>query len=510
MGLILKEQKPREEKQNISNNYKARYAELAKPMGGSIALVVYYLLGGINDDPDINIKLSNIIATFMCWVLGEEIIHRICVYFNLYTKPNSKNPLYRNLKTLSSLGASLGIIIASLSTSLANQKLSIPLYSMLMGSIIGLFAFIIQHVAGDESSFHDEAQLGTEGWSKYAKTALVLGSSLGQLLGGIISYTQNSDAITTMGNITLYSAIASVVSFFAVMIGVPLINHLTRNKNEPKASGILVTDDRDIFNNNYVRSGLTLGVALGTILGAFLGPVLISGLSIEVAIAIGASACSIICGVGLGFYGQNLTVYFEKCWGISRSTENSWSYAARSTSYFCSYLGIAVAYALCPGAALMQSTVIGSAIASLIGWFSGLFITWLARQIEPDETRMKAVTLPWTQRISSGTTKGAIIGAVAGLAISFLVGGPFSLAGWCVLLSALGGIIGGIKNTVSDPVFYELASKATSLVFEGTCQTKSNLHSSNSNQVVNRYSFFSRVESNVHDSQAVNTSHLRR
>ncbi|WP_298623785.1 hypothetical protein [uncultured Legionella sp.] len=514
MGLILKEEKNSSEKElniksNITDNYKARYVELAKPMGGAIALAIYYLLGDVNDDPDIKIKWSNAIAPFICWILGEQISHRICVYFNLYTRPDSKNPLYRNLKTLSSLGSALGVIIASLSTSLAERKLSISLYSMLMATIMGLFAFIIQQCGGDYSLWQDEAQLGTEGWSKYAKTALVLGASTGQLLGGITSYLNSNDAATSMGQITLYSAIASVISFFAVIVLVPLINYLTRNKNEEKAKGILMTDDRDLFNNNYVRSGLTLGTALGTILGGLLGPTIGSGLNVEVAIAISASACSIIGGIGLGFYGQNLTTYFEKYWGVSRSTENSWSYAARSSSYFFSYVGIVAAYTLCPGAALTYSTIIGSALASLLGWFTGLFIIWLARQIEPDETKMSATTLPWTQRVSSGTTTGAIIGTFAGLAVSFLVGGPFTLIGWCVLLSALGGIIGGIKNIITDPVFYQLMGKVTSLFCDVSNQSKPNQPSFNANQTVNRYSFFSYETNNTHDSEIINSSQLR-
>ncbi len=506
MGLILKLKQSVEEN-DINNNYKARYVELAKPAGGSIALVIYSLLGGINIDPDVKIKLSNIIATFICWISGEQIIHRMCIYFNLYEKPNAKNPLYRNLKTLSSLGTSIGTAIASLSTSLANRKLSISLYSMLMGFLIGISAFIVQQIAGEEFFLQDDAQLGTEGWTKYGKTALVMGASIGQLLGGIISFTQNSDIPTSMEQITLYSAIASVVSFFVVVFAVPLINHLTRNKNEKTSRGILVTEDRDAFNNNYVRTGITLGMAIGTILGAFLGSVIIPGLNTEVAIAIGASAFSIFAGISLGCYGQSMTSYFESFWGVSRNTQNSWSYATRSTSYYFSYIGIAVAYALCPGAALMHSAVIGSAVSSLIGWFAGLFIIWLARQIEPEETRFNATTLPWTQRISSGATKGAILGALCGLAISFLVGGPLGLAGWCVLIGALGGIIGGIKNTISDPVFYELTNKATSLFFDARKDTKKAL---NSNPILNRYSFFSNEINNDSNSELFNSDHIPR
>jgi hypothetical protein len=521
MGLVLKEKKAMEKQFNIYSNYKARYVELAKPMTGTIALIIYYVLEDIDGDPNMKLNLSNTIATFICWLLGEQLLHRICVYFDLYTKPNAKNPLYRNLKTLASLGSSLGVIFASLNSTLSNRKLSISLHSMLMGSMIGLLALLIHQY--DSSLLQDEesidAQVGTEGWSKYAKTALVLGASAGQFFGGIISYLHDCDSLTSTSNITLYSALASVATFFAVMTFVPLINYLTRNKNEKTARGILVTDDRSLFNNNYVRAGLTLGVAMGTILGGIWGPVLIPGLSAEVAIALGASFLSIIAGIGLGFYGQKLSSYFEISWGVSSTTENSWSYAARSTANFFSYLGIALAYALCPAATLMHTALIGSAIGSLIGWFAGLFIMCLARKIEPDEAAMNAATLPWTQRIAIGTTRGTIIGAVAGLALGFVAGGPFTLVGWSVFLGTLGGIIGGIHDIVADPIFYKSMDKAKHLVkrsapslFFFTAKPEDNLHplvqpstESNSNQIPNRYTLFSEDKSKFNVPQEINT-----
>ncbi|USQ15341.1 hypothetical protein J2N86_15380 (plasmid) [Legionella lytica] len=482
MGLVLKE----------TANYQARYVELAKPMTGAIAIAIYYALEDIDGDSSMKLNLSNTIATFICWVLGEQLIHRICMHFDLYTKPNSKNPLYRNLKTLASLGSSLGIIFASLNSSLSNRKLSISLHSMLMGSMIGLFAFILHHYDGslpqEEESI--DAQMGAEGWSKYAKTALVLGASMGQFIGGLSSYLDDCDTLTSTSNITLYSAIAAVATFFAVMAFVPLINYMTRNKEEEKARGILVTEDRSLFNNNYVRSGLTLGVALGTVLGGLLGPALIPGLSVEIAIALGASALSIIAGLGLGFYGQKVSSYFEMSWGVSCSTENSWSYAARSTANFFSYIGIVLAYTFCPGAGLIHAALIGSALGSLVGWFAGLFIMCLARKIEPDERTMSADTLPWTQRIAVGTGRGTIIGAVVGLALGFVVGAPFTLVGWSVFLGALGGIIGGIHDIVAEPVFYKSMDKAKNVV----------RHSLSS------YSFFSGDKTRIHVHQEVNIS----
>ncbi|MFJ1269347.1 hypothetical protein ACD661_12335 [Legionella lytica] len=508
MGLVLKE----------TANYQARYVELAKPMTGAIAIALYYVLEDIDGDPSMKLSMSNTIATFICWVLGEQLIHRICMHFDLYTKPNAKNPLYRNLKTLASLGSSLGIIFASLNHSLSNRKLSFSLHSMLMGSMIGLFAFIIHHYESnlEQDAESLDAQMGTEGWSKYAKTALVLGTSLGQFIGGLVSYLDDCDTLTSTSNITLYSAIAAVATFFAVMACVPLINYLTRNKEEDKARGILVSEDRSLFNNNYVRCGLTLGMALGTVLGGLLGPALLPGLSAEIAIALGASSLSIIAGLGLGFCGQTISSYFEKSWGVSSTTENSWSYAARSTANFFSYIGIVLAYAFCPGAALVHCVLLGSALGSLVGWFAGLLIICLARKIEPDEKAMSADTLPWTQRIAVGTGRGTIIGAVIGLTLGFMVGGPFTLVGWSVLLGAVGAIIGGIHDIVAEPVFYKSMDKAkqlikrsaSSLFFPPENKTHALEYSStksHSHQVPNRHTLFFENKPKFIISQSIST-----
>lgn len=121
-----------------------------------------------------------------------------------------------------------------------------------------------------------------------------------------------------------------------------------------------------------------------------------------------------------------------------------------------------------PGSALIHATVIASAVGSLIGWFAGLFITYLARKIEPDEATMNATTLPWTQRITTGTTRGTIIGAVVGLALGCVVGGPFNLVGWGIFIGTLGGIIGGINNIICDPVFYKSMDKAKHQVKHST------------------------------------------
>lgn len=504
MSTIEKQQT--EDQQYEINNYKSRYAELTKPMAGALATAIYSILGDIESDSSIKMNISTTIATFACWIVGEHLVHRFCVYFNLYTKPNAKNPLYRNFKTLSSLGVTLGVIAAALSTSLSDRKLGTFLYSALIGSVLGLFALILRRY-GSSASLADEdtnidAQMGTEGWSKYTKTALVFGAAIGQLLGGILSYTQSSDALSSWANISLYGAVGSALSFAAVTLFVPLINYLTRNKNDPLARGILVSSNRDVFNNNYVRAGMTLGAAVGTIVGGLLGPVILPGLSITAAIAMGASVFSLISGIGLGFYGHKLALYFAKSWGVQCNTDNGWSYAARSSAHFFSFLGITLTCIFCPATALMHTVVIGSAIASVVGWFSGLFIIALARKMEPDETKVKATTLPWTQRISAGASRGAIIGALLGIALGCVAGGPLGIIGSSIFFSSLGGVIAGIKALFSDPVFYKYTNtikyNISSSIHPASTSTYC-VSQVTSSQSTNRYRLFSLKDSPQQD-----------
>ena len=403
------------------------------------------------------------VSNFIGWVVGEHVIHRLCIYFNLYTETKSKNPLFRNVKTLASLGGSLGVSFAILGVSSTDLKVVISIYSASASFIVGLSAFVFRGyqqslpvIPGDQHSI--DAQVGTEGWSKYTKLAFIFGTSIGQSIGGYVSYVAGCDGVTSWANITFYGAIAATTSFFSALILVPVVNYLTRDNHE-KARGILVTNNKDIFNNSYIRSGMTLGMALGTILGGLLGPVIIVGLNTSVGIAVGAGVFSIISGITLGVYGYQLSLYLQEHWGVPVDTDNSWSYASRNTAYVFSFIGSALACVLCPGAGLLQSVTIGSAIASVVGWFAGFGVIWKARQLESDEEKTKTA-LPWTQRISAGANRGSTIGAFAGLMLVFCFGELSCLMGWILLASALGGISGGVKDGIAESVAKSLIWKS--------------------------------------------------
>ncbi len=446
--------------------YSVRYVELTRPIAGAFLGGIDYELAQFTNLTNSNLILvGNTIGNCIAWLVGEQIIHRLCVYFTLYTETNSKNPLFRNFKTLASLGVSLGTICATLSTTSMDLKIAITIYSASASFILGLSAFVFRWYRQSlpllpENKKNTDAQVGTEGWSKYSKIALVFGASIGQSIGAYLSYVGGCDATTSWGNITIYGAIAATISFFVAVILVPIVNYLTRDQADETARGIWVTNNREIFNTNYIRTGMTLGVAIGTILGGLLGPALFSGLSASLGIAIGAGFFSIISGLGLGLYGYKLSLYLQKNWGLSVNSDNSWSYASRNTSYVFGFIGSAVACILCPGAALLQSAAIGSSISGLVGWFAGLGVIWKARQVEPDEEKTKATGLPWTQRIAIGASRGSTIGAFVGLILGLCSGGSLGLVGWISLASALGGISGSIIEGTADPVAQNLISKA--------------------------------------------------
>jgi len=454
------------ENTNLSfQNYKIRYIELSRPIAGAVLGVINYELVKATDLNDSSvIMVGNSIANFGAWVLGEKIIHPICVSSNWYIESKSKNPLYRNFKTLASIGTSIGTIFSIIISSQKNLKLNTAAYSAFAGFILGISAFIYrmfrqlwQERYGHQDNIDE--QVGVEGWSKYTKVALTFGTLLGQGIGGYISFVNGCDDINSWSKINLYGSLASVISFISIALVVPIVNYLTRNKNDLSSRGILVTNDVELFNANYVRSGMTLGTSIGTILGGLIGPAIITGLNPAIGIAVGAGVFAILNGLLLGVYGYGITLYLRHNWGVHVNTDNSWSYATRNASYVFGFIGTLIACILFPGASLLQTVTFGSAIASLIGWFVGLGVLWTARFVEPNEQKMHPKELPWTQRVSMGANRGAIIGSFVGLFFSLCVGGPLGLVGWVTFCGALLAVLGSITEGLADPVARRIIGK---------------------------------------------------
>lgn len=367
-------------------------------------------------------------------------------------------------------------------------------------------------------------KLGNEGWSKYGKTFLVYGLSLGQIIGVIYACFVPVNMLASMA---IFGGITALVTFVGSLALIPLINWLT--------NGALTTKSRDKFRNNYIRTGMTLGLAVGSVLGFIIGS-LVPGLGIVVGMAIFSAAFSIILGAAIGASGYQLSEKIHGKWrniepceilksnikpkednlgqlsmtanmgyvrfrnrlyyvnrlkkkvtaieGLSDAeirefdrrleparqrilapdelsiagnlsgyvhfdTGNSFCYASRGLAYFFAYIGTIVGLFLPVPGGMFVGAALGAAIGSMVGWFAGLLVVEEARRISPNEEK---TNLPWTQRLATGSSAFAVIGAGIGFGLGFLGGGPAGAVFGMMLGLAIGGIVGGIGGILFDKV----------------------------------------------------------
>ncbi len=151
------------------------------------------------------------------------------------TGRTSTNPLYRNFKTLANFGWQVGATISNfLGIEDPNKrKLISSILSDICCFVIGLFAIpywlIREKVFKIEAnSRHKYAVTGSEGWSKYARTALAFGISVGQAVGGFFaSIVGTASSSMVSFSISFWGGIVGVASFIVGLIAVPLINWAT-------------------------------------------------------------------------------------------------------------------------------------------------------------------------------------------------------------------------------------------------------------------------------------------
>lgn len=436
-------------------NFASRWLENGRFLGG---LSQAALLASQKDHVDLSdstevnyeIQMGGVIGNSSGFLMGL-ILHWLVK--GKYQKKKSYNPLYRNFKTLASFGFSVGMAVAkTLPISSSAQNFVGAILADISSLVCGLFAIpywlFRQYVLKTpEAKRNLYARTGKEGWSKYGKTCLVYGASLGQVAGAIYSQVKRTNIMASMA---IGSGIASIGSFLLGITLIPLINKL--------CSKILVSDSKDSFRNNYIRSGMTLGTAIGSAVGFLLGTVLLPGLGSTAGMLLGAAIGSMVGGVTLGVSGRRISQSVNTKWKISDDTDNSWDYATRSTSFLCAFLGSAIGFFLpIPGGALVGAAL-GGAIAGAIGWAAGFGVIHTARKINPIEP--KSTTLPWTQRMASGSGIGSLIGSVLGFVLG-MAGGPLgAIAG-----AALGGAIGGFIGGVCGVLYEKKARRSLSQVF---------------------------------------------
>ena len=413
-------------------NFFGRWIEIARFLGGLPAALVAFLTP--SEGADYDTQFEGMVDKIGGVAIGTALHF---TFKGRYKKVRSLNPLYRNFKTLATAGTELGLLVSDFRV--LPQILATAVFALGMGILAIPYWLYREYVLKTPLHLRNKHyKTGIEGWSKYAKTFLVFGMYVGEVIGTVMAFVVRGDYVR---NIAVFGAIGSLITFAVGIVAVPLIN---------KFFGDVLITQKDVFRNNYVRSGITLGIALGSAIGFFIFPVL----GPAVGMAIGAAFGSVVGGVLLGGFGYRITKYAQKNWHVKEDTDNSWDYATRNSSYLFGFLGAAVGFLFIPvpGGALMAAAI-GSAVASAIGWGIGLYVIRQARRTSPEE--QKATTLPWTQRIANGSMIGSMIGVTLGFCIGLAFGPGGAIMGATLGFSA-GAMIGGLGYGLYDRKAREL------------------------------------------------------
>ncbi len=425
--------------QNVLQNYDTRMKVDLPRLTGTPAQIAFDQSHPLNlsrstmdDETQIGMAIGygvGIIGGWLLSLLGKR--------FNWFkSKKGTLNPLYRAFKSLACAGLIFGMLIANLLPLPQNgKKLLIPVIADIGCIVFGIFAipyWLIRHyvLKIDPETNDTYSKLGPDGWSKYTKMFLVWGTSLGQIMGYFYSQLARAPLTTSMN---IVGGIAGSAAFFLALILVPTINKISEVLGYGKILH-LNDDKKNLFSNNYVRSGITFGAAIGFALG---GP-------------LGSAIGSVIGGMFLGLTGYKITSYIQQKWlSATPDTENRWDYPTRTTSFAGASIGCLIGFFLpIPGGALL-----GSAIGGALGWFVGFPVIKIARKIQPEEE--KSTSLPWSQRVATEVNRFAMIGMIVGAVIGLILGGP----GGAVAGGTLGGAIGGVIGTLRG-VFYGKEARA--------------------------------------------------
>jgi len=493
----------------------------------------------------------------------------------------STNPLYRACKTWSAAGARAGAVLSVLiGPDNPNKRRIISfIFADIFCILFGFFG-VLYFVVRDKilkipaNTKHQYDLTGLEGWSKYAKTALTFGTAVGQGVGGLIIAIANaaSSSLATVSSfsISFWGGVIGLGSFVASLIFIPVINWVS-SKFTKDGKGILTSENKNKFRNNYTRSGLTLGAGIGAGLGLAVGSWFFG---LVMAATVFSALGAVIGGIALSVYGYKIhrelhgrlppwnsgrcdlrvmeaaptantefpgkhsafilvqpntdlaptALYFvdrtggkpvitqfvtsspttgqalfragetlasflaalypepndldyheiinlkpaqlKQAISITGHTEsdnkedieNSWDYVTRCTASVFGFIGAAVVCAINPAMALLL-VPIGTAIASSVGWCLGLLIMKRARYLKSVED--PALTLPWTQRITTGANIGSIVGGCIGLVFGLagcIMAGPAGMIFAVSLFGAIGAVVGGLAGALYD-------EKARSLIW---------------------------------------------
>lgn len=145
---------------------------------------------------------------------------------------NIVNPWSRRFKTAFVFGQKCGELVGDfvpLPDSIPAFHLGRKIIAKVLGCVVGVITGILGVVffTGDLTEKAEKYfKLGRESWSKYAKTGLVYGSSVGAAIGGLLGTFVFPGLGTALG-LAIGGTIGSVAGFIAAVVGVPLGNKIS-------------------------------------------------------------------------------------------------------------------------------------------------------------------------------------------------------------------------------------------------------------------------------------------
>lgn len=356
------------------------------------------------------------------------------------------NPWYRRFKTAYGFGNSIGQSIANVLPlehifSPTITKILQNLLGGAIGVIVGISAglFMPTNPTDDKNIF----KFGVDGWTKYSKVGLVMGTGMGAAIGAALG-SFVFPGLGTIAGAAIGGAIGGVVSFLGFSISVPCLNKI---KNLISSSQ---ENDKPTYRTNYIRAGMSLGNFLGAFIGGIVGFFIPIPMATFACAAIGAGIGTLLGGIILGIAGPTITAKLDP----AQKSPSSWDYGFRTGSeimgskYGVGIFATGIFSLFNIGKDKDVKDIACGGFGLLIGLITLAYDAFTSsnnKDKSPEEIAAKKPLLPWSQRVASFAVVGSFLGAAIGFAFP-----PFG----ALIGAGIGGIVFGIAAaTAGDKIF---------------------------------------------------------
>lgn len=479
-------------------------------------------------------------GAFAGLLLGYAL-HKFCKWLNLYPSRQPLDPLHRTTKTFAAVAQNLGLGISMMLLPGDLHKIPAAILSSLF-AFGGVFIAVIGNLFFPKifNNFVEKLEtychVNHEGLSKYGKTALVWGTCPG-ILAGLILHTYGiSFSFWNFGALKIGSAIAlggvfgGVSIFVLVMIAVPIVNWIRKNKHRQDQR-----PESDDFRNNYARAGISIAAAFSAILvtlgaiafplygltlpyvamaGVFVGAVisilpklnnqriynikLIIGCALAgalltligafflsnifitagaiVTIGIGSAIGGTLGGPFFTLLGPKISKYLETYFDVkTKDSDNNWDFTVRSFINLFGSLGICAGFviAISSGAMAAGATVGASLVGAAFLWptvlnflFQGIGAI-VGLNLSPEISKENQKSeMTMTQRISVGLGQGNTIGGIGGLVFGFMIAGPWGAVVGFGFGNSFLGFVVGVARGIPQKYYDDLKLRWSGLLIQ--------------------------------------------